>query len=268
MKYIYLILLFITIGFTANAQDTVKKRKIVVQDFKLNQKTVVKDSTGKLYTYQEWNSLLAKQKDLCLWPDNMDDPQTSFTIVKKAPGETRFHAVKTRVEDVPPAQRTKTQQEALDRYIAALPKPRESEQFTAGQEIESFSTHDLNGNKIKLKDLRGKVVVLNFWFIGCPGCMQEIPELNKLVDTYKDNSDVVFLAIALDAGDKLTDFLKTTPFNYDIIDDGRFIANTYKIQLYPTNVILNKEGKVAFHTVGFAINLPYWMQKTINEALK
>lgn len=269
MKNIYLLLLFIIIGFTAHAQDTIK-RQTVTHTFEFNEKTIVKDSTGKRYTYQEWNKLVAKQKDLFLWPDNLDDPHTSFTIVKKAPGETNSHTVVRKIDDVPAAQQRQspTPQERMDQYMASLPKPRESEQFTTGEEIEPFSAHDLNDNKIKLKDLRGKVVVLNFWFIGCPACMQEIPELNKLVDNYKNNSDVVFLAIALDVGYKLKDFLKTTPFNYDIINDGRFIANTYKIQLYPTSVILNKEGKVAFHTVGFAANSPYWMKKTINEGLK
>ena len=110
--------------------------------------------------------------------------------------------------------------------------------------------------------------MINFWFIGCPPCRAEIPELNKLVELYKDNPNVVFLAIALDSQHDLKKFLQTTPFNFDIIDDARFIANMYNIRLYPTSVILDKEGKVAFHTVSFTANSPYWVKKTINEALK
>lgn len=247
MKNICLLLLFIITGFATQAQDTVKK--VVTRRLNINRNTVVKDSTGKRYPFEEWTRLM-RTKAYSLREDDGRDANTAFTLIKR---DTTGDGLQRKLD--------------VER-IAELPKPRESENFTIGQEIESFSTHDMNGNKIKLKELRGKVVMINFWFIGCPPCMGEIPELNKLADQYKDNPNVVFVAIALDSRYDLKKFLKTTPFNFAIIDNGRFFANIYNIHLYPTSVILNKEGKVAFHTVSFAQNSPFWMKKTIDEALK
>src|SRR3569833_1260720 len=123
-----------------------------------------------------------------------------------------------------------------------LPKPRESAFFKTGEKITTFKTKDINGNKIDLKALEGKIVVLNFWFIGCAPCRMEIPDLNKLVDSFKTNDKIVFIAVALDDKTSLKGFLEKTPFNYDIVDGGRFITDKYGVRSYPTHVIIDTKG--------------------------
>ncbi|MFC0515426.1 redoxin domain-containing protein [Mucilaginibacter angelicae] len=265
MKYIFLLIIFTIWGFSIRAQDTTK-RIVKRYNFNFDERTVVKDSTGKRYAYNEWQAMA--RKGYSLLPEDIENPNTAFILEKKGTKHIRYIKSESNPNNTRSVQKALSPEEAREQYIASLPKPVESAYFTTGEAIEPFSTHDINGNKIKLKDLRGKVVVLNFWFIGCPACMQEIPELNKLVDDYKDNTNVVFLAVALDGRYDLKKFLKQTEFKYDIIDDGGYIAGGYKIGLYPTSVILDKEGTVAFHTVGFALNSPLWMRKTINESLK
>ncbi len=106
-----------------------------------------------------------------------------------------------------------------------LPKPSWSGAFRTGTKLADFRAVDINGNKYSLKDLGGKVVVLNFWFINCPPCRQEIPDLNEMVNRYKDNPDVIFLAIGLDEARTIRDFLRTQPFSYQIIDRGGYLAS-------------------------------------------
>jgi thiol-disulfide isomerase/thioredoxin len=148
-----------------------------------------------------------------------------------------------------------------------LPKPRESNFFKEGDVFPTFRERDINGNKYNLKELAGKVVVLNFWFINCPPCRREIPELNDVVKKYKDNKDVVFLAIALDQKADLEDFLKTSPYNYNVVDNGRFTAQKYNINLYPTHVVIDKQGKILFHTSGFSQSTVPWLKKSIEAGL-
>ncbi|MGK0324190.1 MAG: thiol-disulfide isomerase/thioredoxin, partial [Psychroserpens sp.] len=57
---------------------------------------------------------------------------------------------------------------------------------------------DIEGNSHTLESLKGKVVVINFWFINCKPCVAEIPDLNKLKAKF-NNKDAVFVAIALDS---------------------------------------------------------------------
>jgi thiol-disulfide isomerase/thioredoxin len=145
-------------------------------------------------------------------------------------------------------------------------KPDESTFFKTGETIPSFAARDINGNKLKLSDLKGKVVVMNFWFIGCPPCRQEIPELNKIALDYANDPDVIFIAVGLDDRWAIRDFIKDHPFGYHIIENGRTYASMYGINPYPTSVILDKQGKVVFGETSFMPSTFYWIKKTINEA--
>ncbi|HMR92903.1 MAG TPA: TlpA disulfide reductase family protein [Chitinophagaceae bacterium] len=147
------------------------------------------------------------------------------------------------------------------------PRPRPSRVFSTGQLLQDFTSTDLSGHRIQLQQLKGKIVVLNFWFIQCTPCLREIPELNKLAEDYADTSQVVFLGIALDRKTALDSFLQRTPVQYNIIPSGRPVAALYKIYSYPTHVVLNREGRVIFHSTGYAAGTAYWLRKMIKSVL-
>lgn len=76
-----------------------------------------------------------------------------------------------------------------------------------------FKAATINGDTIELKKLRGKVVVINFWFIGCAPCIAEIPALNKLAEEY-ESEDVVFIAFSENTKKAILDeFLPKYTFN-------------------------------------------------------
>jgi thiol-disulfide isomerase/thioredoxin len=122
---------------------------------------------------------------------------------------------------------------------------------TAGgkREAPGLAFKTLDGREAKLADLKGKVVVLNFWFIGCAPCRVEIPGLNKLVEEYK-SKDVVFLGFASDEEELLREFLKENPFKYEIVPRGGTAANLFGVSVYPTHIIIDKAGAVAYFLTG------------------
>ena len=77
-----------------------------------------------------------------------------------------------------------------------------------GKAAPSFDVPDIDAKWVNTAELKGKIVVLNFWFIGCVGCMGEIPKLSALADKFKDNNDVVFLAVATNTPQELRAFLR------------------------------------------------------------
>ena len=83
----------------------------------------------------------------------------------------------------------------------------------------------------------------NFWSIGCKGCVMEIPDLNKVVEHYKNNTDVEFYAFASDNNSKLIGFLRRKSFKYTIIPTSYRINVLFDIHVYPSTVIINKKGK-------------------------
>jgi thiol-disulfide isomerase/thioredoxin len=160
-----------------------------------------------------------------------------------------------------------TEQQKIER-AEKMPKPRESDYFKTGKEFVAFKTTDINNKKINLKEEKGKIIVINFWFINCPPCRMEIPALNELVATFKGNDSIRFIAVALDDRADLQQFLKSFPFDYDIVDQGRYLADRCGIRSYPTHVIIDQQGKIYFHTSGLAMNTVYWIKKSITELLK
>ncbi|MBS1628003.1 MAG: TlpA family protein disulfide reductase [Bacteroidetes bacterium] len=212
----------------------------------VNDKSIIKDSSGMVYPYSIWVKLM-QTNQYGLRPVNAKDVKTEFIIYKLS----------------------EKQLASRDALTSKLPMPAESRFFRTGDKIHPFKDKDIEGNKLSIKDLKGKIVVLNFWFVACPPCKAEIPDLNRIVDKYKDNTDVVFIAIALDDAYAINEFLKTTPFKYHIIDNGRYIANgNYGITSYPTHVVIDKEGIIRFHTTGLGSGTVSWINKTIENLLK
>jgi thiol-disulfide isomerase/thioredoxin len=228
MRKILLAVFVVIISFhNANAQ----------KDQQLTKESIVKDTLGNLISYDLWSRLMI----------------TGYYKVKKKDKENDEFII-YRLTD-----------EEYVKNFESMPKPKESNYFRTGKSFTHFKSSDINGNKINTKDLAGKIIVLNFWFINCPPCIMEMPELNKIADTYRSDSSVVFIAVALDKKNDLEEFFKQNKFKYMVIDNGRYIADQYSIRSYPTNVIVDPEGKVHFHTTGLAINTAYWLRKSISQ---
>jgi peroxiredoxin/tetratricopeptide (TPR) repeat protein len=107
----------------------------------------------------------------------------------------------------------------------------------------------LDGREVSLAGLKGKVVVLNFWFVNCAPCRAEMPGLNKLVDAHRGQG-VVFLGVATDRADAIRDFLKKFPFKYEIVPEGTATANAFGVSVYPTHVLIDKAGNISHFLVG------------------
>lgn len=229
------IIAFCAIHAVGNAQPLKSKAQ-------LTKNSVIKDSTGMIYPENVWRSLLSTGH-YKLRPVDPSDENSSFILITMSEEEYRY-----RIENAP--------------------KPRESKFFQTGQTISNFKATDIDGGKYKLKDLRGKVVVINFWFIDCLPCQKEIHELNKVVADYKDSSNVVFLAVCLDEEGRIRKSIAEKPFDYHIIENGRVITGIYGITVYPTNLVLDKNGKVVFHSSGFNVAVAPWIRKSIAAALE
>jgi peroxiredoxin len=117
----------------------------------------------------------------------------------------------------------------------------------------AFSLTSLKGEKFELAVLRGKVVVLNFWFTGCVPCVAEFRKLNDLVNKF--NKEVVFIAPTLDNETTLKRFLKEHRFKYHVVPNaGTLIASTYSdgsgSVVFPTHIVINKEGEIDTRLTG------------------
>lgn len=115
-----------------------------------------------------------------------------------------------------------------------------------GRTAPEFTAKTMDGNSITPADTRGKVLVLNFWYIGCPVCRSEKPKLNELKTKFRGEDDVLFISFALDTPKDLAEFTKTAPFNYHLVADARSSMELFGVDTYPKNVVIGGDGKIVY----------------------
>lgn len=114
-----------------------------------------------------------------------------------------------------------------------------------GKEFPAFEFTDLEGNKITKEMTLGKTLVVKTWFIRCKPCIEEMPQLNELVEEYKDREDVIFLSLSLDTEEELQKFLSEKEFKYPVIPEQKaFIEDTLGFSVYPTHIVVEPTGKI------------------------
>ncbi len=122
----------------------------------------------------------------------------------------------------------------------------------------TFTATSMDGQEIDLAALKGKVVLVTFWSTKCPICAAEIPKLNQLAASYKD-ADIVFLGLTTDNNDKVKQYTKKKPFNFNLLPNSFGILLKYAdkdgdgnvTMGYPAHFLINQKGEIELKTSGF-----------------
>ena len=114
-----------------------------------------------------------------------------------------------------------------------------------------FTLTDTKGNKVKLSDFKGKIVILDFWATWCPPCRRGIPDLIELQKTYKKNLEVIGISLDTDSKSDVVPFMKKHGINYKIVYGNNDVVQKYgNIQAIPTSFIIDQKGKIVTSFVG------------------
>ena len=123
-----------------------------------------------------------------------------------------------------------------------------------GKPAADFKFKDISGKVFLLSDLKGKVVLLNMWFVGCSGCQLEYPGLTHLksrLKAQKKDDKIVLLSLALDGKESLQNYLKKNPLDFQhMAEAGDISQGTYKALGFPTNIIIDKSGIIRIIKIG------------------
>lgn len=129
-----------------------------------------------------------------------------------------------------------------------------------------FEINDVENRPFSSEKALGKVLVLNFWFIGCAPCRKEMPKLKELTDSYNNRDDIVFFSIADDSREKLVAFLQEKYFGYrTAVSEQKILAN-FGIVGYPTNIVIDRQGKFSYENVGYGGGIG-GLKRAIKKAL-
>jgi thiol-disulfide isomerase/thioredoxin len=146
----------------------------------------------------------------------------------------------------------------VDRYLAAIyekDRVRRRNQVllskkTNGTILPDFSLNKIDGSSVSSAELKGKVVVVNFWGVWCPPCREEMPLLQRIYEKYKNNADVRFVTI--DSGDAiglLKSYLAKNRYTLPVLLEGEYVKKV-GVDTFPTTWFLDRDGRIAFEYIG------------------
>jgi thiol-disulfide isomerase/thioredoxin len=131
-----------------------------------------------------------------------------------------------------------------------------------------FSIRTLQGEYITLEDLRGRVVVLDFWATWCAPCVAATPGLQRLAKKYADQP-FTLLAISVDRNaEAWKRYVEANRMDWpQYLDNGR-VASLYNAQTLPTYVVIDHEGIVRAVKSGYGSGTDGWLDGEIRKCLK
>lgn len=128
----------------------------------------------------------------------------------------------------------------------------------AGSKIAPNFTWTEDGKQMSLKDMKGKVLFVNFWATWCGPCKKEIPDLMSLNDEYSSKGfNVIGMNVFQNENSAtIENYLKASPISYRIIDGNEDVVNAFSkadgsnIEAVPTTFVIDKEGKIVETIIG------------------
>ena len=134
------------------------------------------------------------------------------------------------------------------------------------KKFPEMTINTISGENISSEDFKDKIVIINWWSTTCSPCVKEIPELNKILEKYKLDKDILFLAITSDKKARVTTFLEKHEFKYN---QGFINNETSKIfeGFQPQNIIINKNGIIKLFLAGYMEQTHIIIEKTIEQLL-
>jgi thiol-disulfide isomerase/thioredoxin len=133
----------------------------------------------------------------------------------------------------------------------------ESKRLAAAKAAPVFDLYDyLTGQSVSLKDYRGKVVLLTFWFPGCGPCRGEFPHFQEVLSKYK-GQDIAYLGInvVISQDPYVLPFMKSSGYSFTPLrDKDQMAEKAYNVRGEPSNFLIDRDGRIIFS--GFMIQNP------------
>lgn len=121
------------------------------------------------------------------------------------------------------------------------------EHLTLGAQSPNIAGKDLQGKSLDLRDYRGKVVVVSFWFTGCGPCMALAPQEQRLIRTYQDRPFVLLGVCTDEAREQARETAAEHKMNWPCWFDGPNgpISRNWNVLKWPTICVLDRRGRIA-----------------------
>jgi peroxiredoxin/outer membrane lipoprotein-sorting protein len=155
--------------------------------------------------------------------------------------------------------------------VAAQAQPQDGQPSAEliGQPAPDFTLENLEGEQVKLSDLKGQVVVLDFWATWCAPCIQAMPHLEKMHHDLADQDFRLFTINLREEDERVRDFMQSRNFDLPVLMDREGeTAAKYQVGPIPHKVVIGKDGVVRQVFLGYGPSSEPQLREAVNAALQ
>lgn len=184
---------------------------------------------------------------------NDDFIKTNFTNINIAPNEPAENSwyYSTYTKEYKPAKNV------------IIPTLSSIGSFASDWKLTAFR----DNRQFSLSNLKGKVILLDFWIKNCGPCILSMPHLNKLQEKFQ-NMDFALISInSYDSKEDIAKFFNKHKIKYPVLLNGKTIAGNYGVSVFPTLFIIDKSGKIIYSQIGFDEPSTSKIEQIIRNAL-
>ncbi len=123
-----------------------------------------------------------------------------------------------------------------------------------GEKAPQFELPTANGSTVKLSDYKGKIVILDFWYIGCKPCAKAYKIIQEIKQEFGEDRFVVIGMNKFNRKRKVRRYIDKGKYKDIVTFCSRGVSTEYKVKYYPSIYVIDQNGKIVFANAGLSVN--------------
>ncbi len=137
-----------------------------------------------------------------------------------------------------------------------------------GSPAPNFELTTLDGKTIKLSELRGKPILLDFWATWCGPCRRALPHTQELAQKYAKEAHILAVNLREDA-ETVRDFMQKGNYSFTVpMDTDGSVARAFGVRGIPHFVVVDARGRIAFEQVGYGPGVEKTLERELKKAIE
>ncbi len=130
-----------------------------------------------------------------------------------------------------------------------------------------FEAVNLDGDIIRYTDYKGKIVLLDWWYVGCKPCLKSMNDIQKIQDELGENSFTIIGMNPISKPRAIKRFRKKHNYPHEILMPEKNIVKNYHVRAYPTLYLLGANGRIVYARAGYSSDFSLELKKIIQKEI-
>jgi len=131
-----------------------------------------------------------------------------------------------------------------------------------------FESNNIDGELVKSSDFRGKIILLDWWYVGCKPCIKSMNDIQKIQEKLGEDSFTIIGMNPISKPRAIKHFKKKFGYKHEVVIPDERVKNAYNIRAYPTLYLIGKNGRIIFAKAGYSSDFAKELKQAIIDEIR